>query len=131
MSRPQKYRIITFLIFYFVLTSSVILAFHKQRKKSFECYYHTSFGFANTFWLVLCVCLSALLTIVQFITVFRSSFIKICLECHGNLSILSMHNLSLVVQEVVQRLFKPDFSYIWGELSVSSAVLAKKAWFPS
>lgn len=38
-----------------------------------------------------------------------------------------MHNLSLVVQEVVQRLFKPDFSYIWGELSVSSAVLAKKS----
>lgn len=58
---------------------------------------------------MLCVCLSALLTIVQFIMVFRSSFIKICLECHGNLSILSMHNLSLVVwvfSEVVQARFQ-------------------------
>lgn len=89
------------------MTSSVILAFDIQRKKSVKYYYHTFL--VLLIYSDLCMCLSALLTIVQFIMVFRSLFIKIYLECHGNLSILSMHNLGLVVwvfSVVVQAIFQ-------------------------
>lgn len=56
--------------FYFLVTSSVILAFDKQRKKSVKYYYHTFL--VLLIYSDLCMCLSALLTIVQFIMVFRS-----------------------------------------------------------
>lgn len=89
------------------MTSSVILAFDKQRKKSVKYYYHTFL--VLLIYSDLCMCLIALLTIVQFIMVFRSLFIKIYLECHGNLSILSMHSLGLVVwvfSVVIQAIFQ-------------------------